>query len=368
MFFKSAKHQFYKVASTTLLISTVFTVFAGKYDSQPQTIFSPIQGTVATVNSTQADGKSTPNSFVTLDFSVKTAESWDLKDSANNMISHCIDGDVITGVEFTDVTIQTEGNSFFSEAVIYFSDTNDQGLKLQIGSGNETSGTAVFNSNGMFDITDSGNVDVVSLSDKKFMIQFLENIDDNENQIDARYTNGVLKVWGVDLTATDDCPFTSSTNSGGVDLVISYTTASTGPISIGDTIIFNIVVTNGVPNFDVATGVVIQNIVSPHLEYSEFSCDDGTLVSSPDSIASVNVNNIPLSGVLSCTLETTVISAGRIESSVTVSSATFDIDNANNSAPIVLAGASVIVPFNSTLTLVFLVIGMFFFARRFNKV
>lgn len=367
MFLISTKCLAFKGTMTTLLLSAVFTVFAGKYDNQALSIFSPLQGSVPDISTPQDTGKSTPNSFVTLDFSLKTAESWDEKFSSNNMVSQCINGEVITGVEYTDVMIQTVGNSFFSEAVIFFSDTSDNGIKLQIGSGNEASGTAVFNSNGIFDITDSGNVDVVSLSDNQFIMQFFENIDDNKNQIDARYTNGILKVWGVDLTATNDCPFISSTNSGGVDLVMSYALASTGSVNVGDTLIFDIIVTNSVAGIDIATGVVIANTLSPNLEYSQFTCDDGTSVASPASIASVSVNDIPVSGVLSCTLETTVVSAGLIESSAAVSSATFDFNVNNNAAPIVLGGASVIVPINNTLTLMLLAIGLFFFARRFNK-
>lgn len=366
MFFKSLQFKYLQATFSTLLLCATLPVFAINETSQIRTIFSPIAGYQPVLPVQNTVGKSSPNSSVTLDFSKQTAESWGEKDQPNNMIVQCINGDVITGVEYTDVTIQTDGNSFFSEAVIYFSDsgTLNNGLNFIIGSGNEASGTASFNSSGIVDITDSGFLDVSSLRDKKFFIQFYEKIDDIKDAIDARFTNGILKIWGVNLTATENCPFISTINSGGSNLAASYNLATTDPLHVGDTVVFDIVVSNS--GIDAATAVSIENTVSPQLEFSQFSCDDGTSVSSPDSIASVNVKDIAASGTLNCTLEAIVDSVGNIENSVNITTA-FDFDLSNNSAIVALGGASIAVPINNTITLILMVLGLLFFTRKYKN-
>jgi len=347
-----------------------------KSENQIKTLFSTVSGILPTTDSQNTAIKNVPNSFVALDFSKSTAESWDEKDQPNNMITQCLNGDSITGVEYTNVTIETVGNSFFSEAVIYFSDSNDNGsgLKLQIGSGNESSGVAIFNSDGIVDITDSGNLDVTSLSDKKFVIQFFENIDDEQGAIDARFTNGILKIWGVNLTAVEGCPFIFSTQGEqDSELSVTYTLLSSAKKlsnkikaeSIGDTLIFNIIVTNSSPIE--AVGVVIENTLSANLDFVELNCDDGTNVMEPASIATVNVNNIAGMGTLNCTLSANINATGTINSNVVVSAAN-DPGGVNNSASIVLPSAHVIVPINNVFTLILMFIGLLLLARKYNKI
>ncbi len=373
MFLKTVQIKYSQALLASILLSAATLVIA---DNQTQSVFSTIENTQASTSPQNQTTNSAPNSSVSLDFSKNTAESWDEKDQPANMIVQCINGDTITGVEYTNVTIETVGSSFFSEAVIYFSDSDDngQGLKLQIGSGNESSGVAVFNSNGIADITDSGNLDVVSLADNKFIIQFFENIDDEQGAVDARYTNGILKIWGVNLTAVEGCPFNSSTQGQqGSDLSVEYNLSTTGKSidapskigTLGDTLVFDIIVTNNSP-ID-AVGVVIENTLSANLDFVQFSCDDGTNVNSPASIASVNVNNITGMGTLNCTLSATISAAGTINSSVTVT-AINDPGGINNTAAIALAGAHVIVPINNFFTLLLMFIGLLLLARKYNKI
>ncbi len=373
MFLKTAQIKYFQALLASILLSVTTLVFA---DDQTQSVFSTIGNTQTSTSSQNQTTNNAPNSSVSLDFSKTTAESWDEKDQPANMIVQCINGDTITGVEYTNVTIETVGSSFFSEAVIYFSDSNDnaQGLKLQIGSGNESSGVAVFNSNGIVDITDSGNLDIVSLADNKFIIQFFENIDDEQGAIDARFTNGILKVWGVDLTAVEGCPFNSSTQGQqGSDLAVEYRLSTTGKSisassktgTLGDTLVFDIIVTNNSPIG--AVGVVIENTLSSNLDFVQFSCDDGTNVNSPASIASVNVNDIAGMGTLNCTLSATIAASGTIDNSVTVT-ATNDPGGVNNTAAIVLAGAHIVVPMNNVFTLLLMFSGLLLLARKYNKV
>ncbi|MCF6318137.1 MAG: DUF11 domain-containing protein [Proteobacteria bacterium] len=378
---KAVQFKYFSVVLAAMLFGATASVFA---DNQTQSVFSTIDNSQSSTSSQSQILNSTPNSSIALDFSIKTAESWDERDQPSNMIVQCINGDAITGVEYTNVTIETVGSSFFSEAVIYFSDSNvaNNGLNFIIGNGNENSGVAVFNSNGVVDITDSGNLDVVSLTDKKFVIQFYERIDDDLGSIDARFTNGVLKIWGVNLTTAEGCPFVVSL--GGqvqdADLSVTYSLSSglsdnsssatksittTKSNQVGDTISFDIVVTNESP--PAAIDVVIENMLSVNLEFVEFSCDDGTSVSSPDSIASVSVNDIVGLGLLNCTMSANIISAGSINSSVTVS-ASNDLNVANNSAAIVVAGGHAIVSINNTLALLLMILGLMFFARKYHKI
>lgn len=365
MFLKSIQFKCFQAALGTLMFCVTLSVFSANKEDQIKTTFSTVDGHQPALIVQNTEVKSTPNSSVALDFSNQIAESWGERDQPKNMVVQCINGDVITGVEYSNVTLETVGNSFFSEAVIYFTDSEmNGGLNFLIGSGNENSGTAVFNSNGIVDITDSGNSDVISLIDKKFLIQFYENVDDIRDAVDARFTSGILKIWGINLTPAENCPFISTTNSGGSNLGVSYSLSTIDPLHVGDTVVFDIVVNNS--GIDAATAVIIENTLSPNLDFSQFNCDDGTLISSPDSIASVNVNDIAASGTLNCTLEAAIISAGSIESSVNVTT-TFDFDLTNNSIIIVLAGASISVPINNTITLILIVFGLLFFTRKFNK-
>jgi uncharacterized repeat protein (TIGR01451 family) len=228
----------------------------------------------------------------------------------------------------------------------------------------------VFNSNGIVDITDSGNLDVISLSDKKFLMQFYEKVDDVQDAIDARFTNGLLKIWGVNLTASDTCPFKSATTGlQNADLSVTYSLTPAAKsvaekAAIGDMLSFDIVVTNNVGL--TAIGVAIQNTISPKLDYNQFSCDDGTSVSSPASIANVSVMDIPGFGTLNCTLTATVNATGAITNSVSVT-ATNDPGGVNNSASITLA-SSAIVPINNKFALLLLIFGLLVFARKHNKI
>ena len=363
MFKRLTPYKYSKIITSVLLAGMVSLAHASKQDEQINEVISAIDNKT-TNNQDGSESRSTPNSFVALDFSLQTAESWDAKDQPKNMITNCIDGKVITGFEAIDVTIQTFANSYFSEAVVYFSDSNtgDDGIRYVIGSGNETSGTATFNSNGVLDISDTGNEDVTSLNDDKFFIQFYEQVDDSQNVIDALFTSGVLKVWGTDLVATSGCPFIEGmVIDEPADLSVEYSLneAANNINHVGGTLIFDIVVANSGDGD--ATNVAIESDLSTNLRFNEMSCDDGTNVDS--MIASIAVQDIAAGSTLSCTLDAVIIDYGAINTSISVASDDDD-DLNNNSATLVINGAVRVIPVNNFMALLLLVFGMMLFARK----
>ncbi len=307
--------------------------------------------------------QSTPNSSVKLDFSVNPAESWDAKNKPKNLITNCIDGSSITGFEYSNIKLQTFAGSYLKEAIIGFSNTspNDEDIQLVIGAGRNEAGTAIFSSNGIIDITDIGLDDVVSLSDNKFLIQFYEEVDDVRDAVDAKYSEGTLTVWGVDLVATDSCQFISG--KGGTDISVSYELAQSKieKAQTGDNLNLSITVRNHT-GF-VATGVMLKNTLSNKLDFVGMTCDDGTSVNNVADIAQVNVQNIGSYASLNCDLNVNVIADGDITNSVTVS-ADNDTTTANNSATLVIAGtqAPIAVPILNFKTLIVLVFFIFLLA------
>ena len=153
--------------------------------------------------------KSSPNSHVLLDFSSYNAEFRDGDGSLKNMIGNCINGDVITGYKLADLTIETEGASFLSDAVILLSNTdlNSGHTRIVPGAADDYSGVNSYSSGTVIDLTDSGSSDVTSLIDNKFLIGFYEDNDNLADATDAKITSGTFEVWGQNLTLTAGCPF-----------------------------------------------------------------------------------------------------------------------------------------------------------------
>jgi len=355
--------KYTKILLTVVLSGIFVPVFAVKQDKQISTVISAISNNSKTSNS-NSSSSTLPNSSVKLDFSIAVGESWDARNKPSNMTTTCVTGDSITGFEYTNVTIKTEGGSFFSEAVIYFSNSNngDNGLKLTAGAGHDTSGTASFNSDGIIDFTDNDLDDIVSLTDKIFLMQFYENVDDVENAIDAKFNNGTITVWGVNLTGTSTCPFLTSQSGGtNTNLSVEYTANQNGPLGLGDAVTFDIVVVNN--GAVTATNVSLNNTFSDLLTFNSMSCDDGTSTNNIDDIAILNVNDISANNSLNCTLSAIIHRYGNVSNSVTVN-ADNDSNASDNSATAAIAGALRIVPINNAMTLLLMIFTLLFFARR----
>lgn len=91
-----------------------------------------------------------------------------------------------------DVTIETIGASWLSEAAMYFDDNiapDGTGLILRPGAGQNRPGAAggeFFSSGGIIKLSDAGIPDVV-LPDGKLRLEFYETYEDFEDALDASY-------------------------------------------------------------------------------------------------------------------------------------------------------------------------------------
>jgi hypothetical protein len=339
--------------------------FADKHDTQTTKVITSFgkQNLVKNVL------LSTPNSSVTLDFSLATGESWDAIGSSNIVVSNCFNGKSITAFEYTNVTIQTEGSSFFSEAIMYFSSSanEDDGLnaiKLKVGTDNETSGTASFSSPGILDLTDSGQPDIFSLPDNKFNLQFYEHIDDVVDAIDARFINGELKVYCVDLTANESCPFINGvTNSVPLaDLSVNHTAEISGVDQIGSSLEYVVSVLINSPDYS-AINVRISSALSSNLTFTQATCDDGTNTMIANDIILLAVSDIAANATLQCTLTAEITEVGEYTNNLTILSDN-DPDTNNNSAIIINGPAAIAVPINNFLTLLILMFALFYSVIR----
>ena len=357
--------KYFKTLTAAMLVGAIGCAFADKQSNQITEIISAIETNSHTPAILGDDTTlSTPNSFVTLDFSIANGESWDAKDQPKNVITNCIDGKTITGFEYSNVTIKTVGGSYFSEAVIYFSDSNngDDGIRLTIGAGNESSGTATFSSDGVLDITDSGNEDVNSLSNDNFNIQFYEIIDDSPDAVDARFTNGLLKVWGTDLVATNSCQFAAGILE--TDLSVEYLLNQNKAQGIGESLTFDVIVNNNGAN--TATNVVLENEISPRLQFTNMACTGGTTFNNIEDIIMMSVQDIAANSSLSCSISANIIASGQISNSVVVT-ADNDSDISNNSATVFINGIARVIPVNNRFAIAFLLLCLVFYAKRSAK-
>ncbi|GAA4809951.1 hypothetical protein GCM10011365_15170 [Marinicella pacifica] len=150
---------------------------------------------------------STPNSTVVLNLVENGGvASWDGLDDVDNVIENCISGSVITGVGFDNVTVESVGLSWLSEAVMLFSNSDGSAdpnwISLTVGIGDDFAGTGTYGSGGVIDFTDNSLPDIVANGDGLFQIQFFESWDDVDGSIDANFTSGTLTIAGTDLVGT----------------------------------------------------------------------------------------------------------------------------------------------------------------------
>lgn len=345
LFFKHA-HK-YQIVLSALLLSAAGSVCAQKQSvGQMEYILSNNISQMASVVEHPA------NSFVELDFSLTQAEFWDAKDKESNMIVNCFDGSIITGFETSNIVIQTVGQSYFSEAIIYFSDSQQEsnGIEFAVGSGNNNSGVSVFSTDSILDITDLlGIPDIESLDDNKFFIQFYEFTDDIPNAIDARFTGGKLKIWGVDLQATSSCPFVATVLES--NIAVSYTSDATRNVKVGDNL--GLVITGNNNSDNTAINVVLENSLSESLEFKDFSCNNGYMTSDADALQSIAIGDVLANSTFICTMNVEVLSTRNMNATVTISSDN-DSDLSNNSVTLLLMGAVQAVPLGNGFMLALL--------------
>ncbi|MDA8020963.1 MAG: hypothetical protein MPN21_26295, partial [Thermoanaerobaculia bacterium] len=134
------------------------------------------------------DVEGVPDSILSID--VTGVEHRDLEADADNTVLAEIlgPGAVMTGIGW-DVTITTQGDSWLSESVVYFdgSDQDLAGLFLAPGVGEEFSGTGIYSSGGIIDLSDNAIPNIPVLADETLYLQFFESFDDNVSAADSVY-------------------------------------------------------------------------------------------------------------------------------------------------------------------------------------
>lgn len=101
-----------------------------------------------------------------------------------------------------DLTIETQGFSWLSEAVISHGDSAQKFVYLTAGVGVNNSGTQNFNSGGVIDL--NPNLDFMLLPDNQLHVEFFESFDDNPDAIDATYLQGSKLTYRVEATAVPE--------------------------------------------------------------------------------------------------------------------------------------------------------------------
>lgn len=189
------------LTTTALLVGAISMASAGKFDQPAGSLLQSDQ-----VFGGNSGTSSVPNSTVRLSFDSVVGESWDGADDVDNVFTTCLSGTAITGIEWENITLETVGGSWLSEAVFQFTDSSGSAsagtiLNLTVGIADGAPGVGTYSSGGVVDLTDNGIPDVTSLADGNFMIQLLETFDDNADGIDSNFTSGVLRISGIDLQA-----------------------------------------------------------------------------------------------------------------------------------------------------------------------
>jgi hypothetical protein len=307
---------------------------------------------------------STPNSSVTLDFSVNTGESWDIKGNSTNVMENCFQGDVITGLEWNNVQLQTVGDSFLSEATIKFSDSSGSGgVELSVGFGSEFSGTQSFSSDGIFDLSDNFVSDVLSLADKQFFVEFFELVDDSANQVDARYTSGTITIWGTNLSAKDDCPFINGKEPV-ADLQVDIS-SDAAPTRTNTHFEVQLDI-NNIGSL-AATNVQASLNFPRQVDFVSSTCDDGSTGSLIESVLQFDLQDIEAASSTSCTIELILTRYGSFELQANTS-ADNDTNSLNDSSTIGMSGAAYIIPTLNIWGLLTVALAMLFFGWHRNRV
>lgn len=103
----------------------------------------------------------------------------------------------MTGIGW-DVFLRTVGDSWLSEARIYFDDNvnpDQVGLFLTVGFGDDFPGNNSYSSGGVIKLADAGIPDI-ALPDGNLRIEFYEQVDNFPNSLDARWA-GTLTIQAV---------------------------------------------------------------------------------------------------------------------------------------------------------------------------
>jgi uncharacterized repeat protein (TIGR01451 family) len=334
--------------SSLIMAGAVSVASAGKFDQPSRGILS----SNFSLNSTD-DVSSTPDSSVTIDFSVLVGESWDDAGDADNMIANCVLGGSVTGVEWTNVTVETVGASWLSEATLSMTDSaGGQGISLNVGNGDDAAGIATYSSGAIIDFTDNALPDIVALGDGLLPIEIFEGFDDNADAIDANFTGGTVDIWGIGLTVNPNCPFLAVSDA---DLSISVSNNASGPLSTGSNVTFTQSVTNNGPGD--ANNTVVNGALSAGLIYVSDTCGAG-------SNLVWNIGTLANGASQSCDVVATVEGFGSMSYSASASADEADTVATNNNGNSGVNGPARIIPTLSQYGLFLMLFALIFVARR----
>ena len=102
-----------------------------------------------------------------------------------------------------DVTIETVGFSWLSEATISSGDSAAKFVNLNPGFDQPNSGTMNFNSGGVVDLVGLA-LDFNLQPDNLLTVEFFESFDDVANAVDANYLQGSTLTYRVEATAVPE--------------------------------------------------------------------------------------------------------------------------------------------------------------------
>ncbi len=341
----------------TILTSLIFAIAAsansGKFDQPPKNTLEAINN-----NNAPVVINSVPNSMVTLDFGLLTGESWDGANDPDNILVDCLTGGSVTGFEWTNVTIESVGASWLSEATLQFTDSAvTNGINLGLGNGDDFGGMMTYSSGGILDLTDAMLSDIVPGVDGIIRLQFFEGFDDVAGAIDANYTSGTIDVHGIDLVATPGpgCGFVAGADA---DLALVVTNDAMGVLDTGDTVIFTMTLDNNGPS--AVTGAVVTSTLSDGLDYVSDDC--AALVVGQDATWSVGA--LANGATTACNITTSVSGFGGLSLDATVTADQADPTPANNVGVSGINGPARIIPTLGQLGLILMVLALFYVGRR----
>lgn len=138
---------------------------------------------------------SDPAGVAQFEFDLAGIEFFDGAGSPNNTIVEFNTlPNLLVGLVGWDITIQTNGGSWLSEANIGFLNS-PAGLTLTPGVGDDFSGTATYSSNGLIDLASIDPSFPFSIgSDGILRLEFFESFDDVAGAADAVIVSGTLRI------------------------------------------------------------------------------------------------------------------------------------------------------------------------------
>ncbi|GAB4184292.1 MAG: hypothetical protein Tsb002_07150 [Wenzhouxiangellaceae bacterium] len=144
-------------------------------------------------------------------FDTQDIDSWDGLDDADNIIVefNIGAGNALTGVSW-DVSIETVGASWLSEATVQFSNSDGSAdpnaINLSVGAGDDMAGTADYSSGGILPFSSVPLADITVNADGILRLQFFESFDDVADTIDG-FWNPISTTpavcAGLSLACTD---------------------------------------------------------------------------------------------------------------------------------------------------------------------